>query len=97
MVDAMVEGATPGIQKWEERVTQGGGVADFDVLPDIHMISGKVISHTAFGGDNEKGRRIYECQSKLVEILFASLMKPTFWIPGFRFVKGTANQISEPR
>jgi hypothetical protein len=24
-------------------------------------------------------------------------MKPTFWIPGFRFVKGTANQISEPR
>lgn len=86
MVDSMVEGALPTIQTWEEKVALGGGVADFDVLQDLHEISGKVISLTAFSNDYEKGRKMYDNQMKLVSIVFKSLKNPLFWAPGYRCV-----------
>lgn len=81
----MVEGAVSTLQTWEEKVTQGGGVAEFDVQSDVHVISGNIISLTAFSSDSETGRQVYENQKKLIAIVFKSLASLLFYIPGSRY------------
>ena len=90
----MVEGSASGIQKLDEKVRQGGGVADVDVIPDLYHSSNQVLTRTMLSSEDEKGRKIYKIQTKLVEILYGSLSKPTFWIPGYRCVCG--NWLSMP-
>ena len=85
MVGSMVEGAVSTIQTWEEKVTEGG-VAEFDVLPDAHIISGKIFSLTAFSTDFEKGQQLYENQKMLITAIFKALASPLFWLPGYRYV-----------
>ncbi|KAG0556285.1 hypothetical protein KC19_11G040600 [Ceratodon purpureus] len=85
MVDGMVEGAASGIQRLDEKVSQGGGVADFDVLPDLYCASNQILTRTMLSSDVERGRQLYKCQTQLVEILYGSLSKLSFWIPGYRF------------
>jgi hypothetical protein len=85
MVDAMVEGAAYGIQKLDEKVREGGGSADLDVLPDLYSSSNQVLTRTMLSSDVERGRQIYKCQTQLVEILYGSLSKLSFWIPGYRY------------
>lgn len=69
MLEAMVEGTATEIRKWEQTVAQAGGLAEIDVEPDVHTISGRVLSLTAFGGDFETGERIYKLQKKLANEL----------------------------
>ena len=85
MVNSMVEGTVSTLQMWEEKVKQGGGVAEFDVQPDVHAISGKIISLAAFSNDFETGRQIYENQKSIIEIVFKSLGSLLFYIPGSRY------------
>jgi hypothetical protein len=87
MVEAMVEGTQTEIHKWEQMVAQGGGSAEVDMEPDIHKISGRVLSLTAFSGDYERGVQIYELQTKVIKEFFNIVRSPAFWIiPRYRYV-----------
>ncbi|KAG0605431.1 hypothetical protein M758_9G058500 [Ceratodon purpureus] len=86
MVESVVKGAMEEIEKWEQMTTQAGGMLDYDVEHDIHIISGKIMSYTAFGDEFERGKQIYELQSETVGHLFAALSNPMFWIPGYRLL-----------
>ena len=81
----MVEATAVGIKQWEQTVAQGGGSAEIDVQPNIHKISGRILSYTAFGGDFEKGEQIYALQSEVTNQLFRSFRNPLTWIiPNYR-------------
>lgn len=81
----MVEATAIGIKKWEQTVALAGGSAEIDVQPDIHKISGRILSCTAFGGDFEKGELIYELQSEVSRQLFINFRNPLSWIiPNYR-------------
>jgi len=70
MVEAMVEGTRTEIHRWEQIVAQAGGIAEIDVDPDVHRISGRILSLTAFGGDFEKGEQIYKLQTQIAKEVF---------------------------
>ena len=85
MIEAMVNAAASEIHKWEQMVAHAGGSLDYDVETDVHSISGKVISYTAFGSDShETGKQLYELQIQYLEVLYAACRGLTFWIPGYR-------------
>jgi len=85
MVEAMIEATTIGIQEWEKVVTEGHGSAEIDVEPDMHKISTRIISLTAFGGDYDKGEQIYKLQREILMQVFKSLRNPLAWlIPNYR-------------
>ncbi|KAG0620516.1 hypothetical protein M758_4G222100 [Ceratodon purpureus] len=80
MVEAMVEGTATEIQKWEQIVAQAGGSAEIDIEADMHKISGRILSLTAFGTDSEKGFQVYETQTELAKEYYQMLRGVGFWI-----------------
>ncbi|KAG0563350.1 hypothetical protein KC19_8G023700 [Ceratodon purpureus] len=98
MVEAMVEATAIGIKKWEQTVALAGGSAEIDVQPDIHKISGRILSCTAFGGDFEKGELIYELQSEVSRQLFINFRNPLSWIiPNYRKIPTPGNRYIDTR
>lgn len=87
MISAMVEGTKEEISKWEKLVAEGGGSAEIDLEPDIHHLSGRVLSLTVFGGEQYKtGVKIYEIQSDVSALYFKMLRKIGYWlIPRYRY------------
>lgn len=82
----MVSGAAAELQKWEQTVFDEGGVAEIDVVADLHKVSGRIISRTAFGDDFEKGEQIFKFQTLLAEELLKSFRSAAYWlIPGSRY------------
>jgi hypothetical protein len=87
-MEVMVKAATLDLEAWERRVAEAGGSLDFDVEADVHTISGRVLSCTAFGNDSfEKGQEIYHLQMQYAQLLFEAYQQPTNWIPGYRYVR----------
>jgi len=85
MVEAMVEAMTIGIQKWEKKVSEGGGSMEIDVQPDMYKISIRIILLIAFGGDYDKREQIYELQREMGTQISNSLRNPLAWlIPNYR-------------
>ena len=83
----MVKAASVELGDWENRVAEAGGSLDFDVEDDVHTLSGRVLFYTSFGYDSfEKGQQIYNLQMQYALLLFEAHQRPTFWIPGFRYV-----------
>lgn len=82
----MVDGAASGIQKLDETVREGGGVADIDVLPALHDVANQILTRTMLSSEVERGRQIYKRQTKLVQILYEALSKPAFSVPCYRYV-----------
>lgn len=81
----MVKGAAPVLDKWEQMVSDAGGPVEIDVGSDLHIISGQIIAHTAFGGSYEQGKQVFEDMSALVSALSEAFFSPTSLIPGFRW------------
>lgn len=85
MVQSMVEGTATEIHKWEQTVAQAGGSAEIDMEPDVHKISGRILSLTVFGGEYETGVQVYEIQTELAGEFFKMVREPGFWlIPRYR-------------
>lgn len=80
MVEAMVEGTATEIHKWEQIVAQAGGSAEIDIESDMHKISGRILSLTAFGTDSEKGFQVYEIQTELAREYYKMLRSAGFWL-----------------
>jgi len=86
MVEAMVEGTGTEIRSWEQRVAQAGGTAEIDVDPDLHRISGRILSLTAFGGDFEKGEQVYQLQTLIAKEVFRVIRDvKSMLIPLYRY------------
>ncbi|KAG0605545.1 hypothetical protein M758_9G067300 [Ceratodon purpureus] len=85
MVEAMVEGTQTEMHKWEQMVAQGGGSAEIDMEPDVHKISGRILSLTAFSGDYERGVTVYELQKEIASEYYKMIRSIGFWlIPRYR-------------
>ncbi|KAG0557613.1 hypothetical protein KC19_11G143900 [Ceratodon purpureus] len=94
MIAAMVNAAASEIHKWEQMVAQAGGSLDYGVETDVHAISGKVISYTAFGYDSyETGKQLYGLQTQYLEVLYAACRELTFWFPGYRRLPTKRNKL----
>lgn len=94
MVEAMVNGAATEIQKWENMVADGGGEAEIDVAPDLHKISGRIISRTAFGDDFKIGEQIFRLQTLVAQQLMKTLRSKAYWlVPGYRRIPTKGNRM----
>jgi len=85
MLEAMVKVITTEIQKWEQVVARAGGSAEIDVEVDVHTISGRVLSLTAFGVEFETGNLVYKAQTELARELMKTMNDVRYWlIPFYR-------------
>ncbi|MQM03388.1 hypothetical protein Taro_036167 [Colocasia esculenta] len=67
------------IARWENLVGPNGSY-ELDVWPELQIFTGDVISRTAFGSSFEEGRRIFQLQVELADLLIQGLQN--IFIPG---------------
>lgn len=71
------------LSKWDNIVpTQG--FCELDVVPYIRTLTSDAISRTAFGSSFVEGKRIFQLQKEVVDIILQSAGS-IFYIPGSRF------------
>lgn len=79
------------LNKWEERIAASeDGCCELDVWPYLQTMTSDAISRTAFGSNYEDGRRIFELQKELVELLLKNIV--SFFIPGFSYLPTKTNR-----
>ncbi|KAJ3685062.1 hypothetical protein LUZ61_014226 [Rhynchospora tenuis] len=61
------------ISKWDKLI-DSKEFSELDVLPEFKSFTGDVISRTAFGSSFEEGRRIFELQQELVQLVVEASM-----------------------
>ncbi len=68
--------------EWEEKVKDGGGCVELEVSHYMANVTADIIAHTTFGSSYEKGRKVFEHQLSLFNIIFQKLK--FFIIPGYK-------------
>ncbi|MQL93207.1 hypothetical protein Taro_025855, partial [Colocasia esculenta] len=66
------------------------GSCELDVWPELQNFTGDVISRTAFGSSFEEGRRIFQLQAELAELLIQGAQN--IFIPGYSFFPTKRNR-----
>ncbi|CAK9259837.1 unnamed protein product [Sphagnum jensenii] len=89
MVSIMEKCASSMANEWEEKVKDGGGCVELEVSHYMANVTADIIAHTAFGSSYEKGRKVFEHQLSLFNIIFQKLK--FFIIPGYRFLPTPLN------
>jgi cytokinin trans-hydroxylase len=85
MAQAMMNAAGSEIKEWEKMVVEAGGTYEMDVEPQVHTITGKVITYTAFtSAEFERANQIYQLQAQIATGTMKALRSLAFWIPGSR-------------
>ncbi|XP_020098245.1 cytochrome P450 72A11-like [Ananas comosus] len=80
------------IERWEKLFTAEGGDGEMslhrevDVWPEFQSFTGDVISRTAFGSSLEQGRRIFQLQNEIGEIVSHR------HFPGYRYLPTKTNR-----
>ncbi|KVI05707.1 cytochrome P450 [Cynara cardunculus var. scolymus] len=88
MVPAFYVSCSEMIQKWEEMVTKESS-REVNVWPHLQTFTADVISRTAFGSSFEEGRKIFELQRELKQMIIIAEM--SIYIPGSRFLPTKSN------
>ncbi|KAM7268400.1 hypothetical protein ACFE04_010566 [Oxalis oulophora] len=70
------------VSKWEDLVLAENGSCEIDVWPELVNLTGDVISRTSFGSNFEEGKRIFQLQDELANLIIRLLGSP--YIPGMR-------------
>ncbi|RRT76636.1 hypothetical protein B296_00000168 [Ensete ventricosum] len=70
------------VSRWEKLVGPEGS-CEFDVWPELQNFTGDVISRAAFGSSYEEGRRIFELQAEIAELIIQT-GKTAVYVPGYR-------------
>ncbi|KAG5597307.1 hypothetical protein H5410_038539 [Solanum commersonii] len=83
MVPAFYQSCSEMISKWEEAVPKETSV-ELDVWPHFQLMTGEVISRTAFGSSYEEGRIVFELQKEQAEYVMEQVF--SIYIPGSRFL-----------
>ncbi|KAL3509066.1 hypothetical protein ACH5RR_028467 [Cinchona calisaya] len=81
--------ASEMLRKWEELISSKGSI-ELDVWPNLQTLSSDVISRTAFGGNYEEGRKIFELQREQGEHLMQA--EGSAYVPGLRFLPTKRNR-----
>ncbi|KAK9059920.1 hypothetical protein SSX86_020624 [Deinandra increscens subsp. villosa] len=89
MVPAFYVSCSEMINKWEEILAQESS-CEVDVWPFLKTFSSDVISRTAFGSSFEEGRKIFELQIELAQLVMKAAN--SVYIPGSRFLPTKRNK-----
>ncbi|KAI3734310.1 hypothetical protein L6452_13776 [Arctium lappa] len=89
MVPAFYVSCIEMIHKWEEMVKKECS-CEVDVWPHLQTLTVDVISRTAFGSSFEEGRKIFELQRELGEMIMKAAM--SIYIPGSKFLPTKNNK-----
>ncbi|KAI3734319.1 hypothetical protein L6452_13785 [Arctium lappa] len=81
MVPAFYTSCAEMIKQWEEKLKKEGS-CEVDVWPYLQTLTGDVISRTAFGSSFEEGKRIFELQKELEDLVIEAVQ--SFYIPGLK-------------
>ncbi|KAH8946432.1 hypothetical protein BDL97_12G095100 [Sphagnum fallax] len=82
MVPIMEKCASSMANEWEEKVKDGGGCVELEVSHYMANVTADIIAHTTFGSSYEKGRKVFEHQLSLFNIIFQKLK--FFIIPRYK-------------
>ncbi|KAF8410984.1 hypothetical protein HHK36_003523 [Tetracentron sinense] len=88
MLPAFYKSCSKMVNKWEKLVLANGS-CELDVWPELHNLTGDVISRTAFGSSYEEGRQIFQLQNEMSK-LFLQVIQSVY-IPGLRFLPTKRN------
>ncbi|KAG5597300.1 hypothetical protein H5410_038532 [Solanum commersonii] len=92
MVPAFYQSCSEMLSKWEEAVPKETSV-ELDVWPHFQLMTGEVISRTAFGSSNEEGRIVFELQKEQAEYVMEQVF--SIYIPGSRFLPNKKKRMLE--
>ncbi|KAI3778568.1 hypothetical protein L2E82_07946 [Cichorium intybus] len=81
MVPAIYSSCAEMINQWEERIKKETS-CEVDVWPYLQTLSSDIISRTAFGSSYKEGKRIFELQRELAELVIQAVQ--SVYIPGSR-------------
>ncbi|MCD7469251.1 hypothetical protein HAX54_008122 [Datura stramonium] len=89
MLPAFYQSCSEMISKWEEVVLKDTSV-ELDVWPHFQLMTGEVISRTAFGSSYEEGKIVFELQKEQAEHVMEKVF--SIYIPGSRFLPSKRNK-----
>ncbi|GLU17750.1 hypothetical protein SLE2022_341060 [Rubroshorea leprosula] len=89
MLPAFYQSCNEMIVKWEKLVSQEGS-SELDVWPDLSSLTSDAISRTAFGSSYEEGKKIFQLQDELGQLIMQVLQ--SIYIPGLRFLPTKRNK-----
>ncbi|KAG9447965.1 hypothetical protein H6P81_014093 [Aristolochia fimbriata] len=84
MVSAISDSCVELIKRWEELIMSSQGSCELDVWPEFQSFTLDVISKTAFSSSYNEGKKIFDLQKELIQLVIESIS--TSFIPGFRFL-----------
>ncbi len=86
MVVAMEKCASSMVDEWEKKVRDGGGHVELEVGAYMTHVTADIISHTAFGSSYEKGKKVFEQQVALINLIDQRRRHRFGAMPGYRFI-----------
>ncbi|KAG9447959.1 hypothetical protein H6P81_014087 [Aristolochia fimbriata] len=88
MLASFASSCSDWMERWETLV--GEGPTEVDVWPEMHRLTGDVISRTAFGSNYKEGNRIFQLQTELSELIAEYSRSPQ--LPGLRYLPTKRNR-----
>ncbi|XP_034678558.1 cytochrome P450 CYP72A219-like [Vitis riparia] len=89
MVSAFQLSCSDMVNKWEKKLSMDGS-CELDIWPYLQIMTGDVISRTAFGSSYEEGRRIFQLQKEQVHLV--AQVTQSVYVPGWRFFPTKINR-----
>uniref|UniRef100_A0A1S4C4B7 Cytochrome P450 CYP72A219-like n=2 Tax=Nicotiana tabacum TaxID=4097 RepID=A0A1S4C4B7_TOBAC len=89
MLPAFYQSCSEMLSKWEEIVPKETSF-EFDVWPDLQVMTSEVISRTAFGSSYQEGRIVFELQKEQAEYVMEK--GRSIYVPGSRFLPTKTNK-----
>ncbi|CAK8534871.1 unnamed protein product [Lathyrus sativus] len=89
MTPSFLKSCNDLISKWEELLSSDES-CEINIWPSLQNLASDAISRTAFGSSYEEGKRIFELQRELAELIMKDIVKS--FIPLWRFVPTTVHR-----
>ncbi|XP_050903608.1 cytochrome P450 72A68 isoform X2 [Lathyrus oleraceus] len=92
MTPSFLKSCNDLISKWEELLSSNES-CEIDIWPSLQNLASDAISRTAFGSSYEEGKRIFQLQRELAELIMKDIVKS--FIPLWRFVPTSVHRNME--